>query len=260
MSVRAAALTARRTWLKALRRPVHLSFSLVQPLTWLLFFGVLMQRFAVGKLPPGVDYVSFLTPAVAAMTVLFGASQAGIGLLRDMQNGFLQRVLRTAAPRHGLHAGKVLGDAARLLLQALAVLAVAAVLGARLDVDAGACALAAAALFLFAYAFASLSCAIAMLGRRQETMAAYVHIVNMPVFFTSTALVPKPWLPEWLAAVAAWNPLSLVVDALRAGLLGLPPGNAAPTLAMLGGLAVCCHLLAVRTLRRALNVHPWEVR
>jgi ABC-2 type transport system permease protein len=50
-------------------------------------------------------------------------------------------------------------------------------------------------------------------------MASFVHLVNMPMLFTSTALVPGKQMPLWLANIARFNPLSLVVDNSRAVLL-----------------------------------------
>ena len=50
-------------------------------------------------------------------------------------------------------------------------------------------------------------------------MAVLIHLVNLPLLFTSTALVPARQMPDWLATIAAWNPLSLVVDLLRNALL-----------------------------------------
>ena len=34
-----------RTWVKTFRRPVVLTFSFVQPLMWMLFFGFLFHRY-----------------------------------------------------------------------------------------------------------------------------------------------------------------------------------------------------------------------
>ena len=58
-------------------------------------------------------------PLKARLTVLLGASQAGVELIRDMQTGFLQRVLDTPAPRAALLLGKVGSDVGRLLVQAV---------------------------------------------------------------------------------------------------------------------------------------------
>lgn len=207
----------RRTWTKTIRRPVLLTFSFAQPMMWMGFFGFLFERYRVDL--GGVTYLDFLVPGVCAMTVLFGASQAGIGWIRDLHTGFLPRMLNTPASHHALLFGKIFADVLRLLVQALIVLVLALVLGARLSPSWGAVATAVLCLALFAAAFSSLSCALAFSTRTQETMAAFVHLVNLPILFSSTALVPVRQMPEWLAAAARWNPLTLAVDAGRGALL-----------------------------------------
>jgi ABC-type multidrug transport system permease subunit len=112
---------ARRTWRKTFERPVHLAFGFVQPLIWLLFFGFLFQRYSLVDLDPGLTYLDFLVPGVCAMTVLFGASQSGIGWIRDHQTGFLERMLQTPAPPLAILGGKIFADVARLLVQAALV-------------------------------------------------------------------------------------------------------------------------------------------
>jgi ABC-2 type transport system permease protein len=209
----------RRTWTKTFRRPMLLTFSFAQPLMWMGFFGFLFQRYRLVDLGPAVSYLDFLTPGVCAMTVLFGASQSGIGWIRDLQTGFLPRLLNTPASHHALLSGKILADVLRLLAQALIVLVFALLLGARLSPAWGAVLLGALCLALFAAAFSSLSSALALRIRTQEAMAAFVHLVNLPILFTSAALVPVRQMPDWLAAAARWNPLTLAVDAWRGGLL-----------------------------------------
>jgi len=74
-------------------------------------------------------------------------------------------------------------------------------------------------LALFALSFCAISCAIALLTRRNEAMASFVHFINMPLLFTSSVLVPLKQMPEWLEHIARFNPLTHVADTLRAALL-----------------------------------------
>lgn len=227
--------TALRSWLKTIRRPVPLSFSFVQPLFWMLIFGFLFQRFTLGPEYAGFSYLDFLLPGIAAMTVLFGASQAGIAFVRDLQSGFLQRMVRSSMHPTSILAGKILSEIIRLLLQAFVVALLGITLGARLRIDPLALLVALAALALFALAYASLSCWVALKAKAQESMAVFVHVVNMPLLFTSTALVPSAQMPAWLETLARWNPLSLVANGLREALLlgQLPdPTNLLPLLAI----------------------------
>lgn len=244
------AAVALRTWRKTIRRPVVLSFSFIQPLIWMLFFGFLFHRYPLELFSAGVSYVTFLAPGVAAMTVLFGASQSGIALVRDHQTGFLARMLGTPAGAGAQLAGKLAADVVRLMAQAAVVLGLGVAVGAQLTFEPAAAAMAFAALALFALAFSALSCAVALVARAPEPMSTFVQVVNMPVLFTSTALVPARQMPGWLQVVVRWNPLTLTVDSLRDALLfGISPRPEALAAVLL--LAVVLFLIASALLRRA---------
>jgi ABC-2 type transport system permease protein len=237
--------TTLRSWLKTIRRPVPLTFSFVQPLFWMLIFGFLFQRFTLGPEYAGLSYLDFLLPGICAMTVLFGASQAGIALVRDMQTGFLQRMVQSSMHPVWILTGKIVAEVTRLLLQAFVVALLGIALGARLQIHPLALLVALVALALFALAYASLSCWVALETKEPESMAVFVHVLNMPLLFTSTALVPSHLMPAWLEAIARWNPLSLVANALRdALLLGQMPATA--TLLPLLAIGAVLFALAAR--------------
>lgn len=253
MSARARVVreTARRSWMKALRRPVPLTFSFVQPLFWMLIFGFLFHRFALGEAYAGMSYLSFLLPGVCAMTVLFGASQAGIDLVRDLQTGFAQRMARSAAHPGWMLGGKLIGDVSRLLAQAVVVALLGVALGAALRPAAAPVVVAAAGLAAFAVAYASLSCWIALKTEAPESMAVFVHVVNLPLLFTSTALVPTRQMPGWLAVAARWNPLSRVADGLRQALLFGRMPDVLPLLVPLVVVAALLFAVARQAMARA---------
>ena len=50
-------------------------------------------------------------------------------------------------------------------------------------------------------------------------MAVFVHLVNMPLLFSSTAFVPSRQMPDFLCLVSKLNPLTLAVGTLRGSLL-----------------------------------------
>ncbi len=238
-----------RTWLKTLRRPVALTFSLFQPLMWMLFFGFLFHRYTVENMPPGLEYLDFLVPGICAMTVLFGASQSGIELIRDIQSKFLTRVTATPAAKSMILGGKITADVSRLLIQSFIVLVLGLALGTKLNFSFLSLAQMIVNLTLFGIAFCSLSCLIALKAKSQENMATFVHIVNMPILFTSTALVPNKQMPEWLAHIAHYNPLSLVVDNIRSSLVFGKPVCFGYDLMLLTGLTGGLLVLSVWAFR-----------
>lgn len=248
---RITAAICARTWTKIARRPVILVFSLVQPLMWMIFFGFLFHRYDVQDLGSHARYLDFLLPGVCVMTVLFGSSQAGTALIRDVQTGFLRRILLTSASPASVLAGKILADVIRLLAQAVVVGAMGCLMGARLNAGLSPVLTAIALLTLFAVGYASLSCWIALKTRSQETMGVFIQAVNMPLLFTSTVLVPHRHMPAWLASLAAWNPISLVADTLRFALLGMGTGASPFRLAGAGAAGLILFALCVREMGKA---------
>ena len=251
MQVRIAAAVCLRAWRGTLRHPVTLSFSLLQPMMWMLFFGFLFYRYRIVELGPDMAYIDFLLPGVCCMTILFGASQSGVSYIRDIQQQLLGRILQTPAGRGALLSGKLAADTVRLLLQALLVFALGTLIGANWQLDPALLFRALALLILFAGSFCAISCTIALLTRRNDAMASFVHFINMPLLFTSSVLVPVRQMPPWLEHIARLNPLTHVADTLRAALL---PGWTAPQLRYDGFLlvfAVCAFLLAYLILQRS---------
>ena len=85
-------------------------------------------------------------------------------------------------------------------------------------------------------------------------MAVFVHLVNMPLLFTSTALVPVRQMPPWLAEIARWNPLTLVADDLRGALLLGRVDQAWQSVLPLAVIAFVLYLAAQAALSQAAQV------
>ena len=101
----------RQTWLvfgrslrAGLREP---ALAFVFPLAFpLLIIGLFSQVYSrVADLPgfPAGSYLGWMTPAVVLMAAMFGAGHSALGLVRDLQTGFLDRLrllpIRPAALR-----------------------------------------------------------------------------------------------------------------------------------------------------------------
>ena len=90
----------RRDMVKFLRDRRNLITSMVRPFLWLVAFGFGLR--ASVKLPEagaGTDFVSFLVPGMAAMTVLFASMFAAISIVWEREFGFLKELLVAPIPR-----------------------------------------------------------------------------------------------------------------------------------------------------------------
>src|SRR5690606_4937480 len=71
-------------------------------------------------------------------------------------------------------------------------------------------------LALFGILLSAFSTTVALYLSDHDSYAAFNAMVSMPLFFTSSALMPYAVMPSWLAALAYWNPVSYAIDAIRA--------------------------------------------
>lgn len=210
--------TFERTLTNVKRRPVILFLSFLQPLIWITFFGFLFERFPIENTDGTIKYIDFLLPGICGMTVLLGSSQSGISIIRDCQTGFLERTLSTALELNSFLIGKISADLVRVITQAIVVTILGITLGASIHITINTC-VAFMFLCLLGFSYSLLSCFIAFNTNSQEALSAFIHLFNMPIFFTSTALVPLKAMPQWMEQFAAWNPLTLAVNPVRSAML-----------------------------------------
>ena len=80
---------------------------------------------------------------------------------------------------------------------------------------------------MFTFAVSWIAVAVALLlWRNRLAIQGVLFVVVFPLAFLSSAFVPSATLPVWLQPFAANQPVSQLVDALRALMLGQPAGAA----------------------------------
>jgi ABC-2 type transport system permease protein len=201
---------------KLVRVPLLLFFSLFQPLLFLLLFS---QVFAsIADLPGfGYDnYLQFLVPTVVGLTALNSAFQSGIGMVNDLNDGMLDKFLIAPIRRSSILIGKVMADASRMAAQALIIIGVSVLMGARIATGVGGVAMMVIISIMFGVAWAGISNVVALRTRNAELTMLTGVLITFPVLFLSTGFMPTFLLPDWLETVAVFNPITYLVDALRA--------------------------------------------
>jgi ABC-2 type transport system permease protein len=190
----------------------------IQPALWLLIFGQVFN--SVRELAPtGFTYIQFITPGVLAQSVLFIAIFYGITLVWERDVGLLTKLLSTPSPRSSIVVGKALAAGVRGAFQAIMIFALAVIIGVNLRhglLDVAGVFL---VIILLAMCFSSLSMCLASFLRTRDRMMGIGQMLTMPLFFGSNAIYPVSLMPPWLQFISKINPLSYVVDALRAMLL-----------------------------------------
>ena len=234
--------------------PTELITRAVQPVLWLLIFGGVFTR--VRAIPTGgLPYRDFMTPGILAQSVLFVAIFSGLALIWERDLGIIHKLFVSPTPRAALVLGKALAAGVRSFSQVVIVYALAVLLGVHLNWRPFALAAVVAAVLIGAACFATLSLIIASLVRTRERFMGMGQLLTMPLFFASNAIYPLAIMPTWLHVVARINPLSYVVDALRA--LMIPGGQSAfglwVDLVLLVGITTLLVTIAARVYPRVVT-------
>ncbi|HEY4279270.1 MAG TPA: ABC transporter permease [Conexibacter sp.] len=241
---------AQRQLRKTLRRPAYVVFAFVQPIMFVLLF-----RYVFGGAinTGGIDYVDFLMPGIIVQTAVFGALMTGIGLTEDIKAGVVDRFRSLPIARSAVLIGRTSADVVMNVMTLIVMVLVGLAVGFRPTEPIYKIVLALVLVLAFSYVFSWISACIGLTVRDPETAQSAGFVWVFPLTFLSSAFVPTDSMPSVLQTIADVNPMTLVVNAARALMIGdgdaLHP--ALGTLAWLVGLLLVFVPLAVRAFRRA---------
>ncbi|MFD1539180.1 ABC transporter permease [Nonomuraea guangzhouensis] len=206
---RAAHVVWRRELLHSVRNPARLLMALVQPVVYLLVFGI---GFAA-MLPIHGGYLTYLFPGVLMMTVQAPAIAIGSSIAVDREAGFLREMLVAPVHRVSLLAGRCAGGSTVATFQGVLVLGLAGV--AHIPYTPELMIELVAEMALLAFTMTAFVTLLAVVIAPAPTFHAVIGFTLTPMTFLSGALFPMGGLPGWLTALMVANPLTYVVDLLR---------------------------------------------
>lgn len=213
---------ARRTFLHYVRTPQIIVLGTIQNAMFLLCFRYV---FGGAIALPGISYVDFLLPGFITTSVLFSGISAATGMAEDLEQGFVDRLRSLPIPRVSFLAGRALADTAMNAWGLLVATGVGFAVGFRIH-GSVADALAAFGLcVVFGFAFEWLFITLGLIAGTPQAAQGMALIV-FPFTFLSSAYVPVSTMPSWLQAFATHQPITYMVDAVRA----LTQGGAVETL------------------------------
>lgn len=202
-----------RDLVKWIRGKVTVFSHLVTPAAWLIFVGLALPVTFTD------NYLEYITPGIMVMSVLFASLQSGNLVIFDKLLGFLNKFFAMPSPRESYLLGKILFITFRGMVQATVIFGVAVLFGITVY-GLKSILLTYLVLFLFGTLFASISTTIALAVDDHDGYAAINSMISMPLFFTSTALMPYDKMPNWLKMAASLNPVSYAIDNARVLLSG----------------------------------------
>jgi ABC-2 type transport system permease protein/oleandomycin transport system permease protein len=247
-----ALVITRRNLLVWMRVPAYLVFTVVQPVIFVLLF-----RYVFGgaiHAPGAGGYVSYLMPGIIGQTAAFATFATAIALAQEAKKGVIDRFRAMPMARSAVLAGRLIADSIRMMIVILVIVGVGYAVGFRFQNGVAG----AVGMVLLAEAFGVTVCAVsAFIGlaiKDEESVQAFGLIWLFPLTFVSSAFVPIATMPSWLQDFANNQPVTLVINAMRAMALGGPAFPLNPSLwesvLWLAGVLIVFVPLAVWSYRR----------
>jgi oleandomycin transport system permease protein len=246
--IRHSLILAGRALTKIKRNPEQLLDVTLQPIIFTVLFVYLFGGAIAGSQHA---YLQYVLPALMVQTVLFVSIPIGVNLNTDIQKGVFDRFRSLPIPRSAPLVGAVLGDIVRFVVAITVQLSFGYVLGFRIGTDPFQALLACLLVLGFAMSLSWVAVLIGMLVREPGTVQGVGFLLLFPLTFGSSMFVPVNTMPGWLQAWVKVNPVTHLVDAVRALMLG---GDAArpvtQSLLWTIGITAVFAPLAVRAYRR----------
>jgi ABC-2 type transport system permease protein len=190
--------------------------TLIQPILWVVLFGVGM-RSLMGAVGPGDGdgYMTFILPGIVALTVVGAAIGGGSTWLSERTRGIVKEYLVAPIPRLSILMGNALSITTKVLVQSIIIMLVGVLMGARLNANP----LGWLAGFLliagYGLGFSGIVLAVASKTDSSEGYHMMIFMLQLPLLFWSNSLYPLATLPAWMRIGAMFNPTTYVVTGLR---------------------------------------------
>jgi ABC-2 type transport system permease protein/oleandomycin transport system permease protein len=240
----------RRNLIVWMRVPAYLVFTVIQPVMFVLMFRYVFGGAIPVKVPGG--YVSFLMPGIIGQTAAFGSFGTAISLAQELKKGVIDRLRSMPMARSAVLAGRLVADTGRMTVTILIVLGVGYAVGFRFSNGVVPAILMVVLAIVFGVAICCIAAYTGLAIGDEESVQAFGLIWLFPITFLSSAFVPISTMPGWLQAFANNQPVTYVIDTMRALAIGGPvEANLWKSVVWLAGIFLVFMPLAVRAYRRA---------
>ena len=200
---------------RALRAVPRELETVVPPIFIALFFFVVnigtLQHITESHLR-GFNIKAFMMPTAILIGVT-GVSRAG-SLVLDIQDGYFDRLLLSPVRRLAILIGHMVADVAVACLLTVPIVLLGFALGVRLESGPAGLVAFIAMAGLWSLAFAGFGYAIALkTGNPAAVNSSF--LLFFPFLFMTSSYVPRSQLTGWLNTIAAWNPVTYVLEGQR---------------------------------------------
>jgi ABC-2 type transport system permease protein len=219
----------------------------IMPIAMMLLFVYVFG----GAIQTGTDnYVNYLLPGILLIAIASGISYTAFRLFTDVQRGIFERFHTMPISRSTLLWGHVLTSLVSNAISVVVIILVALIMGFHSSAGILSWLAVAGILTLFTLALTWVAAIAGLSAKSVDGASAFSYpIIFLP--FISSAFVPTESMPSVVRAFAENQPVTSIVEAIRALLSGQPVGNDIwIALAWCVGIMIVAYILAMRVYKK----------
>lgn len=218
-------LMIKRSSLHIIRNTDQLLGTFFQPIMFLVLFAAVFGGALSKALPPGLSYLNFLMAGIIIQAVAFGSTTTAIAICNDLQKGIVDRFRSLPMSNMAVLNGHVISDLFRNALSTTVMIIAGLIMGFRSSASFIEWLAIIGIILLFTFAFSWLCAIVGVLSKSVEAVQWLTFVIIFPLTFASSAFVPTEDMGVYLRAFAENQPITQVINAVRALILNQPLGN-----------------------------------
>ncbi|MWC30539.1 ABC transporter permease [Paenibacillus sp. MMS18-CY102] len=219
----------------------------IMPIAMMLLFVYVLG----GAIQSGTDnYVNYLLPGILLMAIASGISYTAFRLFTDVQRGIFERFHTMPISRSALLWGHVLTSLVSNAISVVVIILVALIMGFRSSAGVLPWLAVAGILALFTLALTWVAAIAGLSAKTVDGASAFSYpLIFLP--FISSAFVPTESMPTVVRAFAENQPVTSIVESIRALLSGQPLNHDIwIALAWCLGITLIGYLFAMRAYKK----------
>ncbi|MGN6325900.1 ABC transporter permease [Pseudolysinimonas sp.] len=248
-----AALTG-RSLTHIVRSPDTIITTAIMPIAFLLLFVfVLGGAIDTGSGAGKGSYVAYLLPGILLITIASGISYTAYRLFLDMQGGIFERFQSMPIARSSVLWAHVVTSIVSILVSLALVVGVALLMGFRTGAGILGWLAVVGIVTLFTLALTWLAVIPGLTAKSVDGASAFSYpLIFLP--FISSAFVPTASMPGPVRAFAEYQPVTSIVNTIRAIFEQRPVGGEIGiALAWMVGLLVVAYIISMVIYRRRIS-------
>lgn len=219
----------------------------IMPIAFMLLFVYVFG----GAIQAGTDnYVNYLLPGILLIAIASGIAYTAYRLFMDMQRGIFERFHSMPIARSAALWGHVLTSLVSNAISVVVIILVALIMGFRSSAGVLSWLAVAGILALFTLALTWIAAIAGLSAKSVDGASAFSYPIIF-LSFISPAFVPTESMPSGVRVFAENQPVTSIVETIRALLSSQPVGNDIWTaLTWCAGIMLVAYIFAMRAYKK----------